>query len=148
MFFGRNIGKAIKVDRAMNAVAAGTGDTQNGDTIDTLDYESVLFAVFFGAITATAVTTIKVQEGAASDGSDMADIANTSVSVPDTGDNEVWLSYEIFRPTKRYVRVTVTRATANAVINGAFVMLARGGFLPPVKGANAGNVSPGVIVSP
>lgn len=143
-----NIHSQVKLDRAMDAVAAGTGDTQNGDVIDTAHYESILFAVYFGVITATAVTTIKVQEGNASDGSDMADIANSSVSVPDTGDSKLWLSYEIHRPTKRYLRVTVTRATANAVINGAFVMLARGGFLPPAQGANAGNVCPGTIVSP
>ena len=62
--------------------------------------------------------------------------------------NKGWLSVELHRPTKRYARITVTRATANVVINGAIVLMAKGGLQPPVQGATMGNVTPQVIVSP
>ncbi len=146
--FKHNVSRTIYTDIAMAPVAAGTGDTQTGLTIDTAGYESVVFLVYFGAITATAVTTIKLQYGNASDLSDVADIANSSISVPDTGDNEGWLSVEVFRPTKRYLRVAVVRATANAVINGAVVLMGRATIQPPVQGVTMGNVAPAVLVSP
>ncbi len=147
MFF-HNISRQLLIDRGIGTVAVGTSDTQCGDIIDTLGYETIIFGVAFGAIVNTAVTTIKVQYGNNSNGSDMADISGATVSVADTGDNLVWLSNEVYRPTKRYVRLTVTRSVANSTINGGFVLMARGDFLPPVIGANAGNTQPTVIVSP
>jgi hypothetical protein len=144
-----NLTRNVFVDVAMAPVAAGTGDTQNGLTIDTLDYESIVFLVYLGALSAGAVTTIQVQYGALANGTDMANIANGAVSVPQaSGSNLGWLSVEVHRPTKRYMRVVVTRATANAVINGASVLMGRGGFRPPTIGVSMGNVQPPVLVSP
>ncbi len=144
-----NVTRNIAIDVAMAPVAAGTSDTQNGLTIDTLGHESIVFVVFLGTLTATAVTTIKLQYGALANASDMADITLATVSVPQsTGSNLGWLSVEVHRPTKRYLRVCVTRATANAVINGAIVLMGRRGHLPPTIGTTMGNVNPTVLVSP
>lgn len=141
------ITQTIKTDIAMAPVAAGTTDTQTGITIDTLGYESVVFLVYFGAITANAVTTIKIQADSDSAMGTVADVAGSSISVPVAGASKGWLSVEIHRPTKRYLRVAVTRATANAVINGAIVMLGRAGVQPPEIGVTMGNSSPAVLVS-
>lgn len=127
---------------AIAAVAVGTGDTQNGNTIDTQDAESIAFAVQFGAITAGAVTTLKVQAGSASDGSDMADVAGASVSVPVSASDKVVWAPEIHRPTKRYLRVCVTRATANAVIAGGVALLGRQGVEPPAATSTQGGTTP------
>lgn len=145
--FKHTISQTLFTDVAIAPVAAGTGDTQAGITIDTAGYEAILFGVYLGTITASAVTTIKVQAGDAANGSDMADISGASVSVPDTGDDKLWLATEIYRPTKRYLRVAVVRSTANVVINGGFVLMGRSAIQPAPQGANAGNVTPTVLVS-
>lgn len=147
--FNHNVTRNLYVDIAMSPVTAGTGDTQTGLTIDTLGCESIVFLVYLGTLTASAVTTIKLQYGSASDLSDAVDVPNSSISVPQsTGGGKGWLTVEVHRPTKRYMRVAVVRATANAVINGAFVLMGRGGNLPPVQGATMANVTPTVLVSP
>jgi hypothetical protein len=138
----------------MSPVAAGTGDTQTGDIIDTFGWESIAFGVSFGALTAGAVTGLKVQYGNQANGSDMADVAGSPISIPQaTGSNQVWWSAEIYRPTKRYLRVAVVRATANAVINAAMVMMFRSLIGPPTQGPNAGNggggpAGPPILISP
>lgn len=155
-----NISRHIFADIAMAPVAAGTGDTQNGLIIDTLGYESILFAVYIGPIVAGGSAVIQPQYGTLANGSDQANlpapgvaesynvIPSTAVNVPQTGQNQGWLSVEIHRPTKRYVRITVQRVAQNVTINGAVVLMARGAFLPPAQGVTMGNVTPPVIVSP
>ena len=137
----------VKKDIAMAPVAAGTTDTQVGLTIDTLGYETITFVVYLGAITSTGTATIKLQADTASGMGTVADVANSSVVVDDTGGGKGYESITIHRPTKRYVRVAVTRATANVVINGAFVILGRAGVQPAAQGTTMGNVNPGVLVS-
>ena len=110
-----NLSKNSKMTRASNAVAAGTSDV-NGAVIDMQNFEGCLFAVAFGTITATAVTSIKAQQGDASNLSDATDLAGTAVTVADDDDNQVFY-LDIYRPTKRYIRVVVDRGTANAVID-------------------------------
>ena len=144
--FNHNISRNVDIRRAQAPVAAGTDDTQAGLTIDTLGYESVLLAIDFGTITAGAVTDVRLQHGAASDASDMADIAGSKVTVAADQDNLLVLA-EVHRPTKRYLRLLTTRATANAVINGGFALLARGATLPPAKHASVSNACK-VIASP
>jgi hypothetical protein len=122
--------KLVDVRRAINAVAAGTS-SQNGNTIDTLGYDSVAFVVAFGALTATQVTSIKLQSGDASDASDMADVSGATSGALADGDGTKLLALELYRPSKRYVRVVVVRGTANAVIDGGIALLYRGAQLPP-----------------
>jgi hypothetical protein len=111
-----NLLKNIKITRAMNAIAAGTTN-QNSSVIDMQGFEGVEFIAAFGALTATAVTGIKVQEGTLADGSDMADLLGSALAIADTGSNKLLVT-DIYRPLKRYVRLVVTRGTANAVIDG------------------------------
>ena len=66
-----NLSKAVKVARVLNGVAAGTTE-QTGSVVDTQGFEGVQFVALFGALTATQVTSLKVQQGSLADGSDMA----------------------------------------------------------------------------
>lgn len=111
-----NLSKDIKITRVMNAVAAGT-TVQNGSVIDMQGFEGVQFIAAFGTLTGSAVTGIKVQQGTLSDGSDMADLAGSALAIADTGSNKL-LTTDLFQPLERYVRLVVTRGTANAVIDG------------------------------
>lgn len=115
-----NMSDSIKITRVMNAVAAGTTD-QNSSVIDMEGFEGVVFIAAFGAITASAVTSIKAQQGEESDLSDAADLEGTGISIADDEDNML-LVLDVFRPQERYVRCVVDRGTANAVIDGVIAV--------------------------
>lgn len=121
----------IKATRAMTSQAAGLTNV-NSSVIDMQGYEGVQFTALFGTITATAVTGIKVQQGNQPDGSDATDLVGTALAIPDTASNKVLVS-EIYKPTKRYVRLVVTRGTANAVIDGVLAQQFGARVLPPVN---------------
>ena len=55
------------------------------------------------------------QQGTESDGSDMADLAGTAISVAD--DDNQMVALEVRNPWGRYVRVVVDRGTANAEVD-------------------------------
>lgn len=115
-----NLLKCGKLTRVMNAVAAGTSD-QNSSVIDMQNFDSVTFIAAFGTITAGAVTSIKVQQGADSGLSDAADLEGTAISVADDDDNQI-VAVEVVRPRERYVRLVIDRGTQNAVIDGVIAI--------------------------
>lgn len=105
----------VKVVRVSSAVAAGTTDV-TCDTVDMQGFGGIRFIAGFGTITANAVTSMKVQQGALSAMTDAADLEGTSVSIDDDEDNMLLIS-DIYRPTERYVRAIIDRGTANAVVD-------------------------------
>ena len=111
-----NFTKDCKVTRVIDATAAGTDDTISGSTIDMKGFGSCTFIVGFGTITASAVTSIKVQQDSDSAMGTAADLLGSSVSITDAQDDHSVL-VEVAEPRERYVRVQVVRATANAVID-------------------------------
>lgn len=115
-----NLSKSIKITRVNNDVSAGTSDVETA-VIDMQNFEGCLFQVLFGAITSGAVTAIKAQQGNQADLSDAVDLPNTNVAVADT-DNDKLFWLDIFRPTKRFIRLVVERGTANATIDGVVAM--------------------------
>ena len=110
-----NLSKAAKVTRVMNAVAAGTSD-QNSSSVDMKGFDAVQFVVAFGAITASAVTSVHVETS--SDDSSFNDLEGTNIAVADDDDNQLVI-VEVDNPQERYLRVVVDRGTQNAVIDGA-----------------------------
>lgn len=117
-----NESREIKITRAMNGVAAGSAD-ENGTAINMTGFETCTFIGMFGAITATGVQGMKVQESP--DGSTgWADLAGTLVSLADTDDDKMAV-VEIVKPLKPYLRPVMTRATANAVIDGVIAVQAQ-----------------------
>lgn len=111
------VSNATKLVRVLNAVAAGTS-TQTSSAVDCAGFEGVRFIVALGAVTATGVPAVKASQSATSGGSynDIAGSLGTAYT-SGTDDNKVWV-LDIYRPTKRFVKCIVTRATANAVIDG------------------------------
>lgn len=116
---GNGLVDKVKISTAVTptAGAAGTSDI-TGTTLDMSGYEGVLVVVRMGAITATAVTSIKMQSGAASDMSDAADLLGTAQTIADNDDDETFY-IDLVKPRERYVRLIVDRGTANAVVSGA-----------------------------
>jgi len=97
-------------------VAGATALT--GSTIDTANAEGVAFVVRFGAIVSGAVTSIKAQHSATTTSGDFVDIAGTNQTVADTDDEGIFV-IDIKAPTKRYVRLVVSRATQNATVSAS-----------------------------
>lgn len=120
--------ETMKVVRVSNAVAAGQ-TAVNGTAVDMRGFETVVFLVALGAIVSGAATSVKAQQGAASNGSDAADLAGTGITVADTDDNLV-VALEVHRPTDRYVRPVVLRATQNVTVDGIVAILFNGRKAP------------------
>lgn len=115
--------KNILFRRLSNAVVAGTTEVDSATVdLDDTGARSVLFGVLFGTLTATNVNTITIQ-GSTNDSS-WVDYEHDDVqfTVPDDQDNKLVLC-EIIKPKYRYVRLKITRATANAVIDGIFAAI-------------------------
>lgn len=163
MGFYHNITRHLYLDNALpTPVSNGAaGTAQYTSIIDTEGYESIAFAVAIGSTgSGFSGATIQVQYGNASNGTDMANVpvpsvpetyntsGSSSVAVPSGGASLGYLSVELHRPTKRYVRLAITPAGGTMSINGAFVAMARGILEPPSQGVAMGNVTPQVIVSP
>jgi hypothetical protein len=111
--------KNAKISSAITPTAGAAGTTAiNGSVLDMANYEGVLIMVRMGAITATAVTSLKVQQGAASNMSDAADLVGTGITVADDDDEQLF-AINVLRPRERYVRLVVSRGTANAVVSSA-----------------------------
>lgn len=118
----RALSQAAKITRHSNAVAAGTTTITPSSGIDMQGYDGCLFLVAFGAITASGVQSVKVQQSDDDGVSDAySDLEGTSVSVADDDDNQlVWV--DVARPQKRYLKVIVSRATQNSAIDGILAL--------------------------
>lgn len=116
-----NITKNQKIIKCVAPTAAGA-TAVNGTAIDMSGYETCLFMVGFGTITSGAVTSIKVQQDTTSAMSTATDLTGTSVTVSDTSDDKIF-TVEVVKPTERYLRVVISRATQNAVIDYGVAIL-------------------------
>lgn len=132
-----------KITRCIDATAAGTSNVA-GTGIDMSGFNGACFVVAFGTITASAVTAVTLEQSSDDGASDAySSIAGTSVSVADTDDTS--MAYvDLIRPTKRYVRVYVTRSVANAVID-AGVCLQYGGHAKRPVTHDAATVANGEV---
>jgi len=131
-----NLSKHVKISQAITPTngAAGTTDI-NGETLDMLGFEGVLVKVTMGAITATAVTSIKMQQGAASNLSDAADLEGTGQDIA-VADAQKVFYIDLYRPAERYVRLVVDRGTANAVVASAEYIQYSARIKPTTHGTN------------
>jgi len=126
-----------KIARVENAAAAGQ-TTLTSDVVDMKGYDGVTFLALLGDVDNTSALVLQAQHGDESDGSDMANLAGVAAShTADAtdADNNV-LAVEVFRPTKRYVRVTLARGTANAVVDGILAIQSEPNEAPVTQDAS------------
>lgn len=131
------LSKDTKISIAITPTAGAAGTTAiNGAGLNMAGYDGVLVVVPFGAITATAVTSIKLQQSDDDGSSDSyGDVEGTGQTVADTDDDKTFY-IDVQRPTKQYVRVVVSRGTANAVVGGATYIQYRARTKSPSHGSN------------
>ena len=127
-----NISRGVKFTRVLDAVAAGTSD-QNSSSVDMKSYDAVTFCVGSGTITASAVTSVKVQ--GSDDDSSFSDLAGTAITVADSDDNKIVLA-EINCPQQRYIRVVVDRGTQNAVIDFGVALQSKANAAPVTQSSS------------
>lgn len=140
----QNMLKRTTKDRVLNSVAAGT-TVQKAAGVDMSAHSNVVFDVGFGAITATAVTSIKLQHSADDVDGNYVDVLGSNIAVPDTASNKMY-SIEAVRPQKQWVRVVITRGTANAVIDGVFATRGNPRRVPTTHGTTVGATN--VLIEP
>ena len=125
------------ITRVEPAAAAGQ-TTLTSDVIDMKGFDGVTFIAFLDDVLDTAVLTLQAQQGDQSDGSDATNLAGVAASFtadPTNADDNM-LAVEVARPTKRFVRVTLTRATANAAVDGIIAVQSNPAEAPVTQDAS------------
>ncbi len=118
----RSLSKNAKILSAVTPTAGVAAQTEiEGTIVDMLGIYGLLVLIRMGVIAATAVTSIKLEHGDAANLSDAADVEGSSQSIADDDDGEIF-ALDVSRVTKRYMRVIVTRGTADATVaSGEYV---------------------------
>lgn len=110
-----NLSKNVKITQVITPTDGAAAQTAiNSDSVDMSGFESVLFVVTTGAITATAVTSINAAQSA--DDITFADLLGTGQSIAVAEAEDIFY-IDVVKPIDRYVRLEVARATADAVIS-------------------------------
>ena len=127
-----------RISIAVAASARAAGQTAiNGAMVDMQGYEGVVAVVEMGTIASTAVTSIKWQQSDTTTAADFTDLEGTGLAIADDADDEIFVS-ELYKPTKRYVRIVVARATANAALRAATYVQYKPRVAPVSQGTNVG----------
>ena len=124
----------VKISQAITLTAGAAGtSTIAGSIIDMAGYDGVLVVVQFGAITAGAVTSIKMQQDTVVAFTAAADLLGTGQTIADTADDTVFY-IDLKRPLEQFVRLFVSRATQSAVVSAVYYQY-RGRTKPAVQPA-------------
>ncbi|NJM54605.1 MAG: hypothetical protein HC841_00540 [Verrucomicrobiae bacterium] len=110
----------VRTSRILSSQTAGATDISSATVIDTQDFDAARFILSIGVLTATQVTSAKVQQSDDSGGSpdDWTDVEGSEIGPFADDDDEQIAIIDIARPTKRYLRLYIDRATANAEVDG------------------------------
>lgn len=104
--------EAIKVDGTNYTLVAGTTDVTS-EVIDTAGFEGVRIVAVMGTITTGAVTSASLVHGATSSPTDA--VEGSAQTIADTKSNNCFV-WDVYRPTKRYLKFSLDRGTQNAVV--------------------------------
>lgn len=124
----KNLNPYVQAQRLANATAAGTTDVV-GTVIDMQGYQAAYVIAALGALTATQVTKLICEQSNDSAGTDPWVKIGETAAAADADGNKL-LVLEINEPTKRYLRFTVDRGTANAVVDSLVALLHRASLNP------------------
>jgi hypothetical protein len=137
-----NLSNSCKILEHIPTTATGT-TTINGNTVDMAGFDSVLFIIKYS--TAANNNTLKAQQGQASNMSDAADLAGTSVTVG-ASDEIVWI--DLHRPQERYVRAAALRGTTTVIEWAVAIQYNAHAAKLPISNALAGTIAGELWISP
>ncbi len=119
-----HISETLKDTQAITIANGAAGLTNiDGAILDMKGFDAVLIVVQTGPIVAGAVTSLKIAQDDNAAMSSDADLAGSAQTIADTDDNKVFY-VDIRHPTKRYLRLKVLRATANATVSAVYYQYA------------------------
>lgn len=128
--------ESVEVQVVSNAVAGGTSDIETTE-VDMEGWESVMWICQFGAITGSAVTSVKAQQDTVTGMGSAADLEGTGQTVADDDDDTAFV-LNLVKPQERFVRLVVARATQNAVVESVVAIKYNGKAAPVTQGATIG----------
>jgi hypothetical protein len=119
---GHNVKKFLsrssKLTLVQAALADGSSDP-NSTSVDMAGFEGVMFIGIVGTVTGSGTVEIHAQQSSDDGVADaFSDIVDMTATADSSTDSDKLLVLDIVQPQKRYVRVAMTRATANSVIGG------------------------------
>lgn len=143
----QNLQSLAQIQRVVNATSAGT-TAINSSAVNMTDFAGVVFVVLLGTLTSTTVPSVKVQQSD-DDGSTDAysDLESSSAAATDADGNKM-LVVEVRSPLKKYVRAVITRATANAVVDGAIAIPYGPTLGPPSVHSTQANATKKILNQP
>jgi hypothetical protein len=136
----------VKISQAITPTAGAAGTSAvNGAACDmgsgaTPNYDGVLAIVPLGAIVSGGSGSVKAQQDNDSAFGAAADLDGSEVTFTDAGANTA-IYVDIKSPTKRYVRVVVTRTAQNVTVGGATYLQYHGRRNPSTHGAGVSGIA-------
>lgn len=140
-----NLSTSVKATLASGATAVGTTNV-NGSTLDMSEFEGVMFVLQAGTIT-DGNLSVKAAGGAASDGSDKADLAGTLTTITNAQDNDVCV-LDLYRPTERYITPVIVRGGATGAVVQGLVAIQYGPHNKPTVHDATTVATAKVVISP
>jgi len=137
---------SIDIEVVEPAAALGT-TLLTSDAVDMSGYDGCLFVALVADILDTSVLTLTAQHDDNSSFTS-ATAESTTAAATSAGDDDLnnkLLLLDYVKPTERYVRCTLARATANAAIGGILAIKYRGAK-PPITQTDAAAVAASVEV--
>lgn len=143
-----NLLNEVKITRVANAAAAAQTEVLSS-VLDMQGYDGVMFVALLGDITATSVLTLTAKGNTASSTSSPTPVTQAATAAFTAGasdaDNKV-LVVDVFDPALRYVFASLTRTTANAVVDGIIAIQYTAELRPTTHDASvlASAIGPGL----
>ncbi len=140
--------KNVKVAYVAGAAVAAQTEVLS-TVLDMTGYDGVMFIALLGDVTATSVLTLTAKGNTANSTSSPTPVTQKATSAFTAGasdaDNTA-LVVELYDPALRYVFASLTRTTANAVVNGIVAIQYKAEFRPTTQDATvlASALGPGV----
>ena len=131
--------KDTLLSQVSNGATAGTSavTTSVVDMGTSPGFDAALFVASLGTVTSTCVLTLTVYENATNSNSGGSAVSSGSCTITDSGGatSNTLLAVDVLRPTKRYLYATLTRTTANAVVNDITCQQYRAKSVPVTQGS-------------
>lgn len=128
--------KDAKITQVENSASAAQTELVS-DILDMSGYDSVMFIADLGDVTATSVLTLSLKDNSANSTSGAAAISGASATftaAASDADNKL-LIVDCYRPAQRYVFASLTRTTADAVVDGIIAIQYNSRTVPQTQGS-------------
>lgn len=140
--------KNVKVTPVAAAAVAAQTEVLTS-VLDMTGYDGVMFIALLGDVTATSVLTLTAKGNSASSTSSPTPVTQVATAAFTAGASDAddkALVVDVYDPAMRYVFASLTRTTANAVVNGIVAIQYKAEFRPTTQAATviASAMGPGV----